>query len=296
MEIRLRTTLAFLILVFSVFFLKAQADEKKEKLIFVVNTTENDESGGATAPYLDEARFADYWAKFDPEAKVVIIRADSNQSAALQIQNWMSPDPSKKEVVGLSIHSHGAAGAIFNESNQFHLRLPHDLPTVFGSLKGYFSNNARVTFDGCQILYGKSPKEATVMLNSIAESLGLSSGMIYANQSMGGQMMDVYKVSIFNQDISKKMRLAALLQYLTWPVSVPASKYIDSNVFNQGFLFEKLPSGKTNLYTAKYSAAFEKSARTAVSNKLVHQDDFGEFAGYPENGFEKPNRVSPTGK
>lgn len=116
MENRLKTTLAFLILAFSVFFLKAQADEKKEKLIFVVNTTENDERGGATAPYLDEARFADYWAKFDPEAKVVIIRADSNQSAALQIQNWMRPDPSKKEVVGLSIHSHGAAGAIFNES------------------------------------------------------------------------------------------------------------------------------------------------------------------------------------
>lgn len=296
MENKLKISIAFLILATGFFFPAAGANEKKEKLIFVVNTTENDEKGGATAPYLDEARFADYWENFDPEAKVVVIRADSNRSAALQIRNWMSPDPSKKEVVGLSIHSHGAPAALFNESNQFHLQLPHDLPSVFGSLKGHFSNNARVTFNGCQILHGKSPKEATILLNSIANSLGLSSGMIYANQSLGGQMLDVYKVSIFNQDISKKMRLAGLMQYLTWPVSVPASKYIDSNVFNRGFLFEKLPNGKTNLYASKYSASFEKSARTAASNKLVHQDDFGEFAGYPENGFEKPNRVSPIDK
>ncbi|MBN8542494.1 MAG: hypothetical protein J0L82_19040 [Deltaproteobacteria bacterium] len=217
-----------------------------EQLVFVINTTEQDEAGPSTAAYLDEARWMEYWSEVLAEQKkatqsakvsLIPIRANTNSEITKALELWMgSPLNSGNEVLGLAIHSHGHHMVLTNESEKFLLRLPQDLEQTFKPVVGRFSPNARVLLSGCDVLWGQSSTTAYGSLKSIAKSLGMHSGMIYSNSSKG---IDPYTLFAdpFNPDIKLPKRLAAFATYLLWPFSGTIVPLMSRFIYNQGLLF-----------------------------------------------------------
>jgi hypothetical protein len=220
-----------------------------DRLVFVINTTEMDERGAVTAPYLDEYRWSREWqtiagsvenkASSEPikkPIKVVTVRANSNQEITRGLALWLNTPAGMKahEIAGLGIYSHGDLMRLHNESRDFQIELPSDLKNVLAPAVGRFAKGARIFFSGCNVLWGQSEITAESSLKSIAEALHLSDGIVYANYSKG---FDPYTlvVSPFNSDVKLNKRLASLATYLIWPVSIAALPLFSNYIFNQGY-------------------------------------------------------------
>ncbi len=261
--------LIFLNVVFSMataFPSKSYAD----RFIFVVNTTENDNSGPATAAYLDEARWMREWddvaascQTLDKKNKVRVIpiRANSNSEISKKLEFWMqqtSPEQAPHEVLGLAVYSHGYHMILLNESEQFKLQLPADIADTFRPLRGRFANGARIILTGCDVLWGQSEPTARTSLKSIADSFQLKEGVIYANYSKG---LDPYTLAAdpFNSEIKIQKRLAALATYMLWPFSGPMLPIMSKYVFNQGYAL-KLANDRTELFKVQQNSVFKANA------------------------------------
>ncbi len=233
-----------------------------DQLIFVINTTEEDQAGPVTAPYLDEARWSKEWSnvisaqKDGQKIRLIPIRANSNQEITKALELWMRPDnDNSHEVLGISIYSHGTKMTLLNESNKVLLQLPTDLATVFQPVIGRFAKGARVILTGCEVLEGQSEPTVYTSLRGMAQTLGLQSGMIYANVTKG---FDPYTLlaSPLNSDIKPKKRLAALATYVLWPFSSLGLPLASKVIFNKGYVLN-LDDGKEKLLKVHQNQVFE---------------------------------------
>lgn len=233
------------------------ATSSKERLIFVVNTTENDVLGGASAPYLDEYRWIQRWTKNYPDARIIRIRASTNRGVQMQLQNWMLPNPETKEVVALDIHSHGAEMTMLNESADFAVQLPDDISSVFSPVIGRFAPDARIIIGGCETLSNKNPAEAMASLKSIADAFQMHSGHIYANETVGAEGLKAFEVNVWNKDIPWEQRKRTLKVYLAWFLTLPNFAYKDRFESNQGYLLETRDGETTRFGRWRYSQNFD---------------------------------------
>jgi hypothetical protein len=241
--------MAFASLLFSILtsFTFASSQAVAARLIFVINTTEQDESGPSTAAYLDEARWMNEWQDVLAEQKstskgekvvLVPVRANSNSELTKALELWMGSElNSQNEVLGLAVYSHGHHMVLLNETERFLVRLPQDIETTFKPLVGRFSSNARVLLAGCDVLWGQSPTTAYSSLHSIAKGFGMQSGTLYANSSKG---IDPYTLFAdpFNPEIKPRKRLAAFVSYLLWPFSGTIVPLMSRFIYNQGFAIQ----------------------------------------------------------
>lgn len=239
-----RASLLFSILTVSTFTSSFAA---AARLIFVINTTEQDEAGPSTAAYLDEARWMSEWRDILADQKstspgdkieLIPVRANSNSELTKALELWMGSElNAQNEVLGLAIYSHGHNMVLLNESERFLVRLPQDIETTFKPLLGRFSPNARVLLAGCDVLWGQSPTTAYSSLRSIAKSFGMESGTLHANASKG---IDPYTLFAdpFNSDIKPRKRLAAFVSYLLWPFSGSIVPLMSRFIYNQGFALQ----------------------------------------------------------
>jgi hypothetical protein len=208
-----------------------------EDLVFVINTSENDIHGASIpgAPYLLEHDFVKTWQKLYPKAKVVRIRADSNESIRRYLELWMRPNPSQKNVVGLFVFSHGLPMRLLNESGKFNVDLKKDIPSVFGPLIGRFGKNAKIVFAGCSVLEAMNRAEAEEALRQMAADFRLDSGVLYANQTEGFSGLTLLKkVNPLNSDINIYYRIATVGLYAAGIVVFPVFWYIDRDS-NRGY-------------------------------------------------------------
>ncbi|MBK7890761.1 MAG: hypothetical protein IPJ84_07920 [Bdellovibrionales bacterium] len=263
--------------------------------MFVINTTEKDIGGGRADLDEDEAKFAGPWRRLYPDAKVIIIRRNSNVEITAELARQLEVSRGEVQIVGISIHSHGAKTTLFNESEEFVLRIPNDVETVLAPTIGKMAPEARVVFSGCEVLNDLSPKEATLLLDRVGKALKMSSGLVYANSGRGGEMMDLFKVNQFNPRISREMKTAALISYALWPVAVPLYGVLDRYHFNNGKLLELSSSGEVRLFEMKYEGAFEPSVRALKDGAPIYSDNLDE-KGYMPHFSNQPGVRSKTSR
>ncbi len=227
----------------------------KEKLVFIVNTTENDWRGGAIpgAPYLIENDFIKIFQEIYPDAKIVKIRETTTEGVTRSLKMWMSPDPNQKEVVGLLVHSHGDPMRVMSEDYKFYVNLYEDIPKAFEPIIGKFGNNARIIFSGCSVLSGLTDLEAANALRFMAHRFGAKHGLIYANSTLRGMPSQFFlNIDLMNADISIIARATALLMSAMWPLSIPMFT-LQELIFNKGIAFvmteESRVHYKTNMVT-----------------------------------------------
>jgi hypothetical protein len=235
---------------------------KADELIFVINTTQNDDRGPSTAPYLDETRWMKKWeplvSENNKKIRIISIRANSNQKILKALEFWMTQDESSEErheVKGLVVYSHGDRMVLLNESQEFIMKLPTDIISTFQPIQGRFSKDARIILTGCKVLWEQSPMTAYSSLKSIADSFGLNSGLIYANKSDG---VDPYTLFAdpFNADIKTPKRLAAFATYLLWPFSTTVLPIMTKYIYNQGYAL-LIDKQEANLLEINENKAFK---------------------------------------
>lgn len=253
-----------LIVLFSSLFISMTA--LGDQLIFVINTTEEDQAGPVTAPYLDEARWSKEWNGImashggDKTVRLIPIRANSNQEITKALELWMRPDnDNSHEVLGISIYSHGTKMTLLNESNKVLMQLPTDLATVFQPVVGRFAKGARVILTGCEVLEGQSEPTVYTSLRGMAQALGLQDGMIYAHVTKG---FDPYTLlaSPFNSEIKGKKRFAALATYVLWPFSSIGLPVASKFILNKGYVLN-IGEGKEKLLKVHQNQMFEAAMK-----------------------------------
>jgi len=234
------------------------------KLVFVINTTEADVMGPATATYLDETRWRKIWnpmveaqnasSTLGPKVQVVTIRASSNEAVTRALALWLHPlptDTSPREVLGIAVYSHGSLMEIFNESDKFRVRLPDDVAKTFAPVVGRFPENARILFFGCNLLEGKSEASARTALQGILSAFEIKSGAIYANSIEGLDPHTLF-VSPLNPDVKPLKRTAAFISYLIWPFTSVIVPTLSRFYFNQGYSLAVRADGSSTLWKSRY--------------------------------------------
>lgn len=251
----------FLILIFV--GVLAQA---KQSLVFLINTTERDESFGQTTPYLDEHYDREVWKKIFPQAKIITIRSDTNAGIKLALQNWMLPNPDEKEVVGLFVNSHGNRMFLANQKKSFKVVLPRDLGKVFEPIQGRLAKGARIVLGACSIVKGMNPEQAHNAMISIAKYFKADDMSLYANEMLGLMNLEILRrTDFFNSDIPTKHRALFSLAYIFWPIALP-TLYVVDRAQNHGYLLEQQGS-HTNLYQTTYLEALHPDLRIAKSKR-----------------------------
>jgi hypothetical protein len=215
-----------------------------QKVVFVVNTKEHDIRGAVTATYLDEYADTQNWQKLYPQAKVIRIRATTTSELTKMLEVWMDPRIGEpKEVQGLFIRSHGEPMRLFNEPETFNVRMPEDISTVFSPIIGRFAPNARIVFNGCEIVKDLSADEAALALRKVTQAFGVTSGSIYANRTLGFESWEAYqRVELTNKDVPILQRTSAGLFYVAWPITVPMILAMEKSL-NRGYLMKFGPAG-----------------------------------------------------
>jgi hypothetical protein len=244
------------IFLFALIFLTGLFAQAADKIVFVINTKENDVRGAVTATYLDEYADIQNWQKLYPAAKVIRIRANTNSELTKLLGLWMQADGGDKEVVGLFVRSHGEPLKLFNEAETFSVRLPEDVASVFSPIVNHFAPDARIVFNGCTVLQGKTAEQAAESLKSIVQAFGAQSGIIYANRTYGFESLNAYlRDDLTNKDIPMLQRTSAGVFYVAWPITVPMI-YAMTKMMNRGYLL-RFGAKAASVYKTDYFTALK---------------------------------------
>jgi hypothetical protein len=252
------------------FLLLCEASYGKEKIVFLVNTAESDVGGGNIkgSPYILERSEINKLKVLFPGAKVIRIRADSNEAIRKGLDLWMQPNPNDKEVMGLYIHSHGNKMLLGNENGKFSLKLPNDIQNTFQPIVGRFSENARIIFSGCLLMAGQSSEQVNSSMRSISESFNLKSGLIYANETEGWLMFQALTyIDIYEKEkVPKDLRDMKVIASALWPVTYPMIGYFENVRYNQGYILS-LDSENSRLYKSDYFSALKPGSVVSERQK-----------------------------
>ncbi len=263
-------------------FAETYSVKNKQKLVFVISTGFEDSRGGDSM--FDEHEQIEKWEKIDPTAKVIVIRENTFLGMHQQLVNWMRTDLDKKEVVGLTILSHGSKQSLSSlrplDSDGFYIILDpknsqslKTLVLTLNPLRGNFAPNARIILSGCSVLSGQTPKEATDTLDFLADFLLIKNGLLYANKTLGlgsAAVSSMYYRNIMKpgSDANKHM---SILMYATWPFSVPASvaaSVFGKMILNKGYILKHNVDGSKKLYEAQSEDLYNPQL-SILSNKPV---------------------------
>ena len=202
--------------------------------VFIINTQEHDRGGSTSVYYLDEYYAIEKWKNIAPEAKIIMIRAESNEQITRSLEAWIKPDPKKYVIIGLEIISHGNYRTLANENRKFHLLFPEGLGAIFSPLKNSYALGARVVLDGCEVISRMSSEQIKKNLKVALTTLGIAEGEIYASQTDFYEVSPYYKNNPFNSDIPLEKRIRFLVgNALVFP---PLVTYALQKFYNSGVL------------------------------------------------------------
>ena len=173
-------------------FIATSYAARTKNLVVYVNTraTEPGDPEGNVDDFekLQAARLA----KQFPDSKIVFLRAATNGEVRDQLGQLVGQATTLK---GLVIQSHGRPGyQIGTRDFKFYLDLRNEeeVHRVFSAVIGKFQPHAKIIFSGCDLAAGAGTYANTSALIRISKNFGLSSGTIYANQTIGEMGEDIF--------------------------------------------------------------------------------------------------------
>ena len=250
MKFRLVLLFSILLFVFSAF--------AREPAIFIVDTTATDMYGGSSVYYLDEYYAIQAWKKVAPQMKIVVIRADSNQSLTQQLENWMRAEPGRYEIQALQIMSHGARRTLANEKRTFVMRLPEGFETLFAPIKGHFAKGARVILDGCLVFANMDDAKRIEVMTKSLQNLGITDGEIFGYKSDVWTLDGYFRNDPLNKDIPWEKRrnymIGNLFPYISWTTT-----YLLKVFNNKGVALTLSPQHASALRDTSYGDFFDRA-------------------------------------
>lgn len=271
-------------------FAQSYSVKNKQKLVFVISTGFEDSRGGDSL--FDEYEQIEKWKKIDPSAKVIVIRENTFLGIHQQLVNWMRTDLDKKEVVGLSILSHGSKqylSSLSNDSDAFYIKLDKhnsrsltSLVLTLNPLRGNLAPNARIMLSGCSVLSDQSPKEASDTLDFLADFLLMKNGIIYANSSSRITNINASYLRDLTKSGNSSNKAAGFIAYGTWPVSLPSQIALSGLVKlfgNKGYILQHNNDGSKKLYQAHLEDIYDPQL-SILSDKpvFIQHGNFTETA------------------
>lgn len=100
-----------------------------------------------------------------------------------------------------------------------------------------FTDDAVVIFDSCEIMPKEMNTEAKDSFLLIADALGMSSGSIYGNYTVGSNATEILLGTPFYDSNSREEVIGKLAAQAIWPITLVYYSYLDRIKNNQGYLF-----------------------------------------------------------
>ena len=246
----------------------------KEQIVFVINTQEDDDDGGAIPhePYIQENEYIKDWKKIYPQATIVRIRAKTTNELTKNLDLWMQPNPSQKEVAGIFINSHGNKMYLASNDVEFNLLMPDNLAT-FAPLFGHYAKGVRVVFNSCLILSDMTPAQAKTNLAAILDGLKIQNGSIYANATKGDEpFRNLKNTDVIDKNMTLGRTLEAIAFYTFLPLSAPGLYVYEKHIANQGFFLER-DSQSSRLYKTDYFSALQPTLSIQKNTQPISFDN-----------------------
>lgn len=169
-----------------------------------------------------------------PESSFFTIRANTSDEISKNLNAY-----SQDQIDCLYVMAHGNQDLIGSNIHDFQVKLLDNkaIKETFGPVIGHFSKNARIIFDGCEILTGGTLEDKKSRMEKVAKNFDLTNGSLYLNETDGNSSTELIRQPFWEQSDPLMKTCVGMWQGLA-PLAYPIIYIKDYFSLNRGHLAE----------------------------------------------------------